>query len=101
MAKFFRSRLWQLPHSQTVRLFGNIEGAVALACTALIITAETQPGLEFDYPMAWILAWGLGIGSGIGALRFGGTFGKLTGGIAVGVLGLALIALLVKEVAGF
>lgn len=97
-ALVFRLRdfLWHLPRTGWTRFLGNVEGWAALICTVAVLTAQTTPAARYNIPWLWMTLWATGIGAGIGGIRFGGPSGKLVGGIAVVLLGLALIALLLS-----
>jgi hypothetical protein len=77
------------------RTLGAIEGALSLVCFFYVINCKVDPGTRFHVPWAMLIAWGLGVGLGVGALRFGGSVGRMMGGIAAGVLGVFLGFLLV------
>ena len=89
--------MWRLPQRPWVQWLGDCEGCVALFCMVLACTARTTPGERFRIPWFWISTIAVGMGCGLGALRYGRLLGQLTGGFALAMLGLLLIALLVSH----
>jgi hypothetical protein len=86
--------LWRLPQKPWVRLLGNVEGWIGLACTVVVLLAPTTSADRFNVRWLWIGLWAVGMGAGVGGLRFGHPSGRLAGGIAVTLLGAALLLLM-------
>ena len=89
--------MWRLRSASWVRILGDVEGWVALACTVAVLTAQTTVADRFKVGWLWLFLWAFGIGTGIGGMRFGGPVGRIVGGLATVLLGACLIALVVAN----
>jgi hypothetical protein len=78
-------------------VLGTIEGYIALACSAIVLFAQTTPAQRFQVPWLFMGVWAAGLGFGVGSIRFGSPGGRRAGAIALLLLGGALVLLVLLK----